>query len=124
MILEFIYLMRCDCLAFYVGKTCQFQRRVHDHMYAISNVKIHTPIAHDIGLSHNFDLSILHFVDNSFPSNCFWIHEIFFFYVTLSALAFGVTAHYLRYVNRRYPAGFMPYAVLTSDYGSYSFVLE
>lgn len=58
-----IYLMRCDCQAFYIGKTRrQFQRRIHDHICAIANVKIKTPIAYHMGLIHNFDLSMLHFV--------------------------------------------------------------
>lgn len=58
-----IYLMRCKCNAFYLAKTKrQFQRRVHDHIYAISNGKIDTPIANYVGLQHNFDLSVLHFV--------------------------------------------------------------
>lgn len=49
-----IYLMRCDCQAFYVGKTRQhFQKRVHDHIYAISNGKIDMPIAYHVGLRHN-----------------------------------------------------------------------
>lgn len=50
-----IYLMLCDCKAFYVGKTIrELRQRIGDHLYYSANGKL-TPVGRHIGLYHRFN---------------------------------------------------------------------
>lgn len=54
-----IYLMKCRCRAFYVGKTKHnFFCRIRDHVSAISKLKMETP---HMGLYHNHNLKMIGF---------------------------------------------------------------
>lgn len=53
-----VYIMLCDCGAFYVGKTKrQFFHWIRDHVRLVSKSKMETPISCHMGLFHAFDLS-------------------------------------------------------------------
>lgn len=57
-----IYLMICECNAFYVGKTkCPFFRCIRDHVSLVLKKKMETPISRHVGLCHQFDDTKMHF---------------------------------------------------------------
>lgn len=57
-----VYLMICECHAFYIGKTKQpFFHRIRDHVSLVSKKLMQTPISRHMGLFHNFDCSKMHF---------------------------------------------------------------
>ena len=58
-----IYLMLCNCGAFYVGKTIrEFKKRMYDHIYYSQYAKMITPVSRHLGLYHRFDVSQVKFI--------------------------------------------------------------
>lgn len=57
-----VYLMKCSCGAFYIGKTKRpLYCRIRDHVSLISKHRMETPISHHVGLYHNFNLKTIGF---------------------------------------------------------------
>ncbi|XP_040206073.1 uncharacterized protein LOC120937139 [Rana temporaria] len=50
-----VYLMECECGAYYIGKTKQeFQKRISKHKYSMTIGNIYLPIGRHVALSHNY----------------------------------------------------------------------
>lgn len=57
-----VYIMLCECHAFYVGKTKRpFYHRIRDDVSLVSKKIMETPISRHMGLLHHFDCSKMHF---------------------------------------------------------------
>lgn len=56
-----IYLLNCQCGAYYVGKTFrELRQRIGDHVYDVTNGKL-TTIGRHVGLHHRYDASFISF---------------------------------------------------------------
>lgn len=61
--LEIVYLMKCTCNYFYVGKTKHpFFKQIKDHVSLIKKGKMETPISHHVDLFHGFSLITIKFM--------------------------------------------------------------
>ncbi|XP_040196440.1 uncharacterized protein LOC120929221 [Rana temporaria] len=57
-----VYLAKCRCGAFYIGKTKRaFSRRIKDHLYYLEAGLLYTPICKHVGLHHSYDPSFITF---------------------------------------------------------------
>lgn len=58
-----IYLMKCRCGAFYVGKMiCPLKKRFYDHICYSQSAKMLTPVSRHLGLYHRFDTTMIQFI--------------------------------------------------------------
>lgn len=58
-----IYLMTCQCQAFYVGKTIRnFRCRIRDHVYYSAEGKMVTSVSRHLDLYHKFDTTVVSFI--------------------------------------------------------------
>lgn len=58
-----VYLMLCQCGAFYVGKTTRhFRYRFKDHVYYSANGKMVTTVSRHLDLYHKFNVSLVSFI--------------------------------------------------------------
>lgn len=63
-----VYYMKCDCQAFYIGKTKgPFFHQIRDHVSHIKK-KMETPISRHMGLYHAFDVLKMKFFASSSQS--------------------------------------------------------
>lgn len=58
-----VYLMSCQCGAFYIGKTARhFRSRIKDHVYYSVNSKMVTAVSRHLDHYHKFDVSLVSFI--------------------------------------------------------------
>lgn len=55
-----LYLLTCECGAYYVGKTKRaLRKRILDHVYDINVGRLNRPISRHVGLHHKYDPNVL-----------------------------------------------------------------